>query len=194
MSKKKVEDALFQLSEYQVLLDSLRQQVNMKQERIVELIRENDRLTLTYEPWRPESDPNYGVQFHDLVDDNDALTEQIAGLIRENDRLTLTYEPEDNPNHGITFYELVADNDALTEQIAEFMTIFSKQDDRIWNLEAQLRDTKKTVKKERRKINASISFDLYPLTDWFRLSYNKWNPGRYAQLCIGPIRVDIFEG
>lgn len=36
----------------------------------------------------------------------------------------------------------------------------------------------------------SVSFDFWPPKDWLRLHYHGWQPGRYAQLLIGPIRID----
>lgn len=38
----------------------------------------------------------------------------------------------------------------------------------------------------------TISFDPWPLMEWKRLSYSSYNPGKYAQLCVGPLRVDWF--
>lgn len=43
------------------------------------------------------------------------------------------------------------------------------------------------------KNSASIAIDLWPISDWFRLNYSPWNPGRTAQLTVGPIRMDIYE-
>lgn len=36
----------------------------------------------------------------------------------------------------------------------------------------------------------SVSFDFWPPREWLRLDYRPWGPGKYAQLCIGPIRID----
>jgi hypothetical protein len=47
--------------------------------------------------------------------------------------------------------------------------------------------------KHRHKHAGALSFDFWPLRDWFRLSVKKWNPGKYAQVCIGPIRLDFWE-
>lgn len=47
-------------------------------------------------------------------------------------------------------------------------------------------------KKVRHQKAGTICFDFWPLSDWYRLSLKKWNPGCYAQLCVGPLRVDWF--
>lgn len=40
----------------------------------------------------------------------------------------------------------------------------------------------------------SIAFDFWPPKDWFRLDYRPWGSGRYAQLTVGPIRIDWADG
>lgn len=40
----------------------------------------------------------------------------------------------------------------------------------------------------------TVSLDLWPPRDWFRLKLVRWNPGQYAQLYVGPFRVDFFQG
>lgn len=123
------------------------------------------------------------------------LRERLWDLIKENDRLTLTYEPyipEDSEDYGLDFYGLKEDNDVLTEKVANFMRIIKDQDEQIWDLEAKLNESKKSKKPKSPKYAGGISFDLWPLSDWFRFSIDTWNPGRYFQLCIGPIRVELF--
>lgn len=58
-------------------IDNLNDIISMKQERIAELINQNDRLTLTYEPYRPPGDEYEGVSFYELVEENDSLTKNI---------------------------------------------------------------------------------------------------------------------
>lgn len=41
---------------------------------------------------------------------------------------------------------------------------------------------------------ASLSLDIWPLSDWARLGIDRFNPGRYFQLRLGPIRFDFYEG
>lgn len=69
--------------------------VDQKQDRIVELIRENDRLTLTFEPYIPEDDEDHGLSFYGLKEDNDVLTKKVEnfkGMIRKQDTRIWTLE------------------------------------------------------------------------------------------------------
>lgn len=43
------------------------------------------------------------------------------------------------------------------------------------------------------KYAADIAFDIWPIKDWFRLSYSPWHRGKYAQVCIGPFRGEFFQ-
>lgn len=74
---------------------------------------------------------------------------RIVELISENDRLTLKYKPYEPP---------------------------------------KVKKVKK-VKSEPRWFG-SLSFDYWPARDWFRLSFKKYKPGKYAQITVGPIRWD----
>lgn len=40
----------------------------------------------------------------------------------------------------------------------------------------------------------TFSLDLWPIRDWFRFGYKGYNPGKYSQLTIGPLRIDYFVG
>ena len=75
---------------------------------------------------------------------------RIVELIAENDRLTLTYEPYEPPKE------------------------------------------KKEKKKKLPKWGGTVSFDFWPISDWVRLSYKPYKSGKYAQICIGPLRIDWF--
>lgn len=48
-------------------------------------------------------------------------------------------------------------------------------------------------REEMSQLSGDICFDFWPPSDWKRFSLKKWKPGRYFQLCIGPIRVEVFE-
>lgn len=52
-----------------------------KQARIVELIHENDRLTMAYEPYRPPGDEDEGLTFYGLKDENDSLMQNVLDKI-----------------------------------------------------------------------------------------------------------------
>lgn len=79
-----------------------------------------------------------------------------------------------------------------------------RKDDYIAELEAEVsrmrnelllaRTGKKEVKPPKVTKCFSIALDLWPPSEWFRFKWYGWNPGRYAQLYIGPLRVDFFEG
>lgn len=57
----------------------------------------------------------------------------------------------------------------------------------------QLYAARREPVKQKAKYAASLCFDFWPLEDWRRLSFSAWNPGRYMQLTVGPIRLDFFE-
>lgn len=50
-----------------------------------------------------------------------------------------------------------------------------------------------TWKKKYSKYSASISIDLWPIQDWFRLKYCPYTPGKAAQFTIGPLRGDFYQ-
>lgn len=63
-------------------------EIDKKHTRIVELVHENDRLTLTYEPYRPPGDENEGLGYYDLINENNTLVENVLdkiAVIRELD-------------------------------------------------------------------------------------------------------------
>lgn len=43
------------------------------------------------------------------------------------------------------------------------------------------------------KYSVCATLDVWPPRDWWRFKLDRWNPGRYFQLCVGPIRIDVFE-
>lgn len=89
----------------------------------------------------------------EILEQHDTIIQKqirIAELIRENDRLTLKYEPYYPPKHPKAKLAKLR-NHALT-----------------------------------------IAFDPWPLMEWKRLSYSSYNPGKYMQICVGPLRVDWF--
>lgn len=50
----------------------------------------------------------------------------------------------------------------------------------------------KTIKNHEPKYAGDIAFDFWPLRDWFRLSFKKFRPGQYAQLVVGPVRIEWY--
>jgi regulator of replication initiation timing len=61
-------------------VSELRELLHDKHEKLIELIGENDRLTMRYEPYRPENDEDAGRDFYELI-------EETKFLERENKRL-----------------------------------------------------------------------------------------------------------
>ena len=135
-------------------IDDLIEQIADQQRRIVELINENDRLTITYEPFIPEDDPDYGREFFEILEENKELNNRVTSLV----------------------YRL----DNINRERNEFQL-------QLWDLQKAVKEMKPKHKK-----CGVISFDFWPLRDWFRFNYHKWNPGMAAQLCIGPFRIDWF--
>lgn len=50
----------------------------------------------------------------------------------------------------------------------------------------------KRIREHRPRYAADIALDVWPLRDWFRLSYSPWRPGQYLQIVIGPIRIEVY--
>ena len=58
------------------------EEINRNQhEKLWEVIQENDRLTITYEPYRPPGDEHEDLDFYSLVEENDELTHKILDKI-----------------------------------------------------------------------------------------------------------------
>lgn len=110
---------------------------------------------------------------------------RIWELICENDKLTMKYcpyRPPGDEDEDIDYYDLKDENTNLrAENLGLALKLYLPKNT----------DLKKT-KKERKPKAGVVSFDFWPLRDWFRLSYDKWNPGMAAQLCVGPLRIDWF--
>lgn len=145
-------------------VEHLHEVISGKQARIAELIGLNDRLTLTYEPYRPPGDDYENVAYYDLIEENDSLTKNVVDKI-----------------------EVIR---GLDEEIVHLRAMVKE-------FQAEASQLDKILKAEKRKNNRKyagcLSFDFWPISDWFRLNLYRWNPGKAFQLCIGPIRLDFFE-
>lgn len=119
-----------------------------------------------------------------------AKHDRITDLIGEVDRLTMTYEPYEPEGLDEDYYELL---DAVNVLRAENQSLRSALINTSPVPKASRIRSFFRGRKAPRK-NASITLDLWPLRDWFRFSYSPWNPGKYAQLCVGPVRIDFFAG
>lgn len=42
------------------------------------------------------------------------------------------------------------------------------------------------------KYSVCITLDVWPPRDYLRFKLYRWNPGKAFQLCVGPIRIDVF--
>lgn len=130
-------------------IEHLHEVISSKHTRVVELIGENDRLTMTYEPYRPPGDEDENISYYDLKEENEHLRSKAWEYKLE----VYHYQQE------------LAHQQEVTQ----------------------------AVKTPRRKHAGCLTFDFWPLSDWFRLNLCRWNPGKAFQLCIGPIRLDFFE-
>lgn len=69
-------------------IQNLEERLQDKHEKMWEIIQHNDRLTLTYEPYRPPGDKHEDVTFYGLIEENDSLVEKVLEkmeIIREQD-------------------------------------------------------------------------------------------------------------
>lgn len=166
MSKKneKILELGFTIEALQHEITDLEERLTASDSRLWEIIKENDRLTLTYEPYRPPGDTYEGLEFFELVEENEALAQDLLD--------------KDKSINGL-------ENLANTLQMKN-----NKLASELYTLRREVEKLQAKTKKYPKA--GSVSFDFWPWRDWFRLSYSKWNPGKYAQLCIGPLRIDWF--
>lgn len=57
---------------------------------------------------------------------------------------------------------------------------------------AQWVDTLPAATKPKHKHALCVSFDLWPISDFWRFNYTPYQPGYYFQLCLGPLRLDFY--
>lgn len=69
-------------------IEYLRDELRMKGDRVVELISEVDRLSLRYEPYRPEGDEDESKDFYELIEEVSALKARVGRLMQENWRIS----------------------------------------------------------------------------------------------------------
>lgn len=121
------------------------------------------------------------LEMHDMLV---AKSIRIVDLITENDHLTLTYQPYFPPGQdpGHTYMDLIEENERLRWTVAGLKADKEQTHAAKFKAKAKLKDHCLT-----------ISFDPWPLMEWKRLSYSSYTPGRYAQICVGPFRVDFFQ-
>lgn len=70
----------YQIEALEDEIEDLKSEVAEEHSKLWEIIQENDRLTLAYEPYRPPGDENEGVNFYDLIEENKELRAEVAGL------------------------------------------------------------------------------------------------------------------
>jgi hypothetical protein len=71
--KQKLQGLEYSVEALEDEVEYLRNTISEDHIRIVDLIRENDRLTLRYEPFRPPGDEHEGFDFYELIEENEAL-------------------------------------------------------------------------------------------------------------------------
>lgn len=119
--------------------------------------------------------------------DVEVLDEELSELQAEN--LTAvnrnTELISENARKQARIVELIQENDRLTNAYEPYhpRRSFHRTPLGWWRL----------VRNHQAKYAADICFDLYPLSDWVRLSYKGFKPGRYAQLVVGPIRAEFYQ-
>ncbi len=160
MSDKK--ELKYRIEALEAEIEDLEESLRDEHQKLWEVIQENDRLTLTYEPYRPPGDEHENLDFYGLLEENDSLTENVL------DKIEVIKELEDQ------------------------MRQLTQENRRVYAELSDLKRAMVEMKPKRYPKSGVISFDFWPPRDWFRLSYHSWKPGMAAQLCIGPIRIDWF--
>lgn len=75
MSKKE------KIQELQWTIGAYEDEVEENKELIASLIKDNDRLTLAFEPYIPEDHEDYGLTFYGLKEENDQFAQNILDKI-----------------------------------------------------------------------------------------------------------------
>lgn len=74
----------------------------------------------------------------------------------------------------------------VDQEVRDIARILPQLAERIRRLE-EAADTR------RPEVNVCLSLDLWPPSQWLKLSFSPWEPGKYLQTCVGPVRLDVFE-
>lgn len=138
--------------------------------KLWEVITENDRLTLTYEPYRPPGDEHEGLQFYDILEENDELTRGILDKM-----------------------EVIAEQD---QRIAEFVRDNLELRNQVWELQRtlQVNPEIKAKKEYKPKIKNerwwNFSIELWPGAwglSYYRYQWRKYGgTSREGNFQIGP--------
>lgn len=62
-------------------LEHLEEVIEDTKAKLWQVICDNDRLTMTYEPYRPPGDKHEGLDFYELIEENDNLTNNVLAKI-----------------------------------------------------------------------------------------------------------------
>ena len=83
----------------------------------------------------------------------------------------------------------------LKQQLDELEKDYSDLTKEYYALSNKMYEAERKVMQAERKRNyaGALSFDYWPPSDWVRLKLDKFDPGKYFQLCVGPIRLDFWE-
>lgn len=68
-------------------IEEIRQDNIERRAKLWEVIQENDRLTLTYEPYRPPGDEHEGLEFYGLIEENEELRLELNKMAEKNYQL-----------------------------------------------------------------------------------------------------------
>lgn len=171
-NKEKIVELQYSIEALEDEVSYLVEQLAQEHSKLWEVIQENDRLTITYEPYRPPGDEYEGLGFYELIEENDSLTKKLLDKIK-------VIEELDEINRN-----LYDKKNLLTSDLIDLRTEVSR-----------MKNTMKPKRQWSKKYPKAgcVTIDFWPPRDWFRLSYHPWKPGMAAQLCIGPIRIDFFQ-
>lgn len=83
MSKKdeKILELQYSVEALENEIESLEEDARINHEKLWTIIQENDRLTMTYEPYRPPGDEHEGLDFYELIDENKDLKKEVERLV-----------------------------------------------------------------------------------------------------------------
>jgi regulator of replication initiation timing len=68
-------------------IEDLEEVIKVTKAKLWEVIQENDRLTMRYEPYRPPGDQHEDYDFYELIEENKSLKKKIRLLSEQNTQL-----------------------------------------------------------------------------------------------------------
>lgn len=119
----------------------------------------------------------------------DNLTEQWREMIdKTTERALLKREKKSD-----LIEEILEQHDTIVEKQKRIAELITENDRLTLKYEPYIPPKQRRTKIKLKDHALSISFDPWPLMEWKRLSLSRYNPGRYFQFCVGPLRMDFFQ-